>query len=312
MGEKTSIEWCDSSLNLAMGCDGCELAARGGSGTCYAEVLTNRYGGKSKGYPADFYAPTIFPGRLEKALRWRDLTGTERQEKPWLNGRPRHIFLDDMGDTFTESLPLDWIAPHVPAMAASPHVWMFLTKRPARMAEFWRGYGPVPGNFMLGTSITTSAARLHALVTIRNASLYVSAEPLVAPLDIWRFASRLSLVIIGGESGPRARPTDLAWIRSLIEQARAGGAAPFVKQIGAKPFSGDEGAGVSYDFIRGGNRHWRMDDRQPDSLYVYEIRDRKGGVSGEWPPDIRVREFPELRYEMTRAEWESVLATFEE
>src|SRR5690242_2116818 len=106
MGIATDIEWCDSTLNLEMGCDGCELwNPKAGINICYAGQVTERWGGK-RGWPDSFEEPKLFLDRLEPALAWPDLTGKERPHKPWLDGLPRLIFLNDMGDTFTESLPL--------------------------------------------------------------------------------------------------------------------------------------------------------------------------------------------------------------
>jgi len=77
-----------------MGCDGCELWNEATNvKRCYAGLLTERYGGHSKGYPAKFTEPQLFPERIAKMLCWSDLTGTERKDKPWLNGYPRTIFL---------------------------------------------------------------------------------------------------------------------------------------------------------------------------------------------------------------------------
>jgi len=105
MPKDTNIHWCDSSVNLMMGCDGCELW-REGSRHCYAGTLTLRHAGR-KGWPESFDRPRLFPERLAGALRWPDLTGTARPGKPWLDGLPRVVFVNDMGDTFTESLPPD-------------------------------------------------------------------------------------------------------------------------------------------------------------------------------------------------------------
>src|SRR5262245_31262275 len=143
MPATTPIAWCDSTVNLMMGCDGCELwNPAAGVRHCYAGALTGRHAGR-KGWPDAFDRPALFPHRLDEALRWPDLTGKPRPGKPWLDGLPRLLFLNDMGDTFTEGLALDWLAPHLPRMAASPHQWLLLTKRPRRMAEFSRSH-PLP------------------------------------------------------------------------------------------------------------------------------------------------------------------------
>src|SRR5258706_15387263 len=100
MGEKSKIQWCDSTLNEEMGCDGCELwVPKRGIRLCYASVDTaNKTGrGPLKGWPASFDQPTVYPERIGLLRKWRDLTGTVRPDKPWLSGLPRVIFWDDMG-----------------------------------------------------------------------------------------------------------------------------------------------------------------------------------------------------------------------
>lgn len=277
----TSIQWCDSSLNLMMGCDGCELSSNLGSGTCYAEILTaRRGGGRNSGWPVDFYKPQRFEHRLDAALRWPDLAGTARPEKPWLNGMPRLIFLDDLGDTFTESLPLDWIAPHVPRMAASPHIFLFLTKRARRMAEFWRAYGSVPSNCWLGTSVILNTARLAELVKIEGARLYASVEPMRKRLDLSRYLPQISWAIFGGESGPGAAQLDTAWLYDGIAQCRSSGSAPFIKQLGSRPIP---------CAACGANRGQHVDDCGDCHM---RLRDRMGGDWSEWPSALRVREMP--------------------
>lgn len=89
------------------------------------------------------------------------------------------------------------------------------------------------------------------------------------PLD-----ERIDWIIVGGESGPGARPFNIAWAEGTVRQCRAAGVACFVKQLGAKPFLEREAAGA---FI-------------PD--YEYSLKDRKGGDPEEWPSELRVREFP--------------------
>ena len=120
MGQTTKIEWCDSTLNLLVGCSGCELFPD----HCYAAELVGRYAGQ-KGWPADFTKPELFLDRLNMALRWPDLSGVERPDKPWLDGRPRMIFVNDLGDTFSPAVRVDQLDALVPvflAMAESPHI----------------------------------------------------------------------------------------------------------------------------------------------------------------------------------------------
>lgn len=279
MGKDTNIGWCDSTNNPMMGCDGCELWTKTVQ-TCYAGVLTNRYAGQ-KGWPISFDVPTLFPYRLAEAARWKDLTGLDRPEKPWLNGYPRTIFLDDLGDTFTESLPVDWLLPHIPLMEKSSHAWLFLTKRPKRMAEFFKILGYVPANFWLGTSITgpETMKRLDHLTEIEGASVYyASVEPFLAGMDFapWlglRFhpedkhyeavsQRKLDWLILGGESGSN-RKTELTWLWATLHQARRAGAKTFIKQLGSV---------------------WAGPN------------DSKGEDWTRWPKALQVREMPEINH----------------
>jgi protein gp37 len=240
MAIKTQIEWCDSSINAQMGCDGCELwNPKRNVRSCYAGTLTERYAGQ-KGWPLAFDQPAMFPERIKQACKWSDLTGTERPDKPWLNGMPRVIFLDDMGDTFTEGLPVDWLSEHIPAMEASPHIWMFLTKRPRRMRQSFDQLGYVPANFRLGASLTTQSTfnRALALVEIENAFLWISAEPLWSELNLALVLPALSHVIAGGESGGQALPCHPNWARWLRDQCQGAGVPFFWKQWGEwEPFT---------------------------------------------------------------------------
>lgn len=237
MGITTQIEWTDSTINPQMGCAGCELANKKRR-TCYAAILTDRYGG-GKGWPETFEKPVIFPDRIQKALGWSDLAGKDRPEKPWLNKLPRHIFLDDMGDTWTEGLPVDWLLPYIPSMEASPHIFQFLTKRAHRMLTFFETLGYVPSNFHLGVSITDKATANGRMPTIRiikerfpTAKTFISAEPLVGPVDLSPWLPYLDQVIVGGESGPDARPMLPSSEKAIRTQCLDAGVPYFLKQWG--------------------------------------------------------------------------------
>lgn len=301
MGLHTPIQWCDSTINVQMGCKGCELwDPRRGIRHCYAGALTERHAG-SPGYPEAFDKPRLFLERIDEALRWKDLRGTvrdgtsqgnrrgkTREPKPWLDGYPRTIFLNDMGDTFTEGLPVDWLLPHVPRMAASPHVWIVLTKRHQRMLKFVRlcrrSLGGLPKNFWLCVSLTNEASlgRVPYLLKIREELpghvLGLSIESLLADLapllrDRWPdLPGKVSWVKIGGESdqpNAPARLCCLSWIRGLVEFFRPH-APVFVKQLGSHVRHFDPGQGGA---------------RVP-------LRDGHGGDWREWPEDLQVREMP--------------------
>lgn len=296
MGITTGIEWCDSTLNLEMGCDGCELWTKDRR-SCYAGQLTERWGGKT-GWPVTFDQPKTFPARIEQLEKWSDLTGTERSDKPWLNRLPRMVFLNDMGDTFTESLPLNWLEPLLPRLATLPHVIMILTKRAHRMREFFTAVG-VPSNFWLYVSVTQHGQHQRVWdllripgVTVRGLSL----EPQIAEFDLdkyelvykaWRKCSigtYLDHVIQGGESGHGARLFNLAWADKIREQCKASYCRYFFKQAGAVTMDGSIATGAPGfgGYVNGVVPVRRM------------LRDSKGGDLAELPERFRVRQMPEV------------------
>ena len=348
MGKDTAIEWCDDTINPVMGCDGCELSSRGAAdavedgqrdGHCYAEQLHKLRAGRP-GYAPDFFAPTMFTGRMAAAARWSDLRGTKREGKPWLDGMPRVIFINDMGDALSRSIPFEFLRDEVTTNVSSEtgrrHLYLWLTKRPRRMAEFSRWLKAQgiawPANLWPGTSVTSQkvAGRVTDLLAVEGApGRFLSCEPMLGPVDLGEWIKRyehcgrcgafypvedavraadgraedrcaecaaegfmsstwgelqrqqhedgdehedgpgISWVIIGGESGSGARPFDLAWARSLVEQCKAAAVAVFVKQLGSNPIM------------------------EPGPL-TWPTTAPKGGDWAEWPDDLRVREMPRV------------------
>jgi protein gp37 len=246
MAKTTQIEWCDSSVNPEIGCDGCELwrvnpkEPNRSVLLCYAGKLTEQYAGLP-GWPVNFTTPKIFPGRVEEAAKWGDLTNKDRPEKPWLTGMPRVIFVGDMGDLFTESLPLDWLAPLIPVMANSPHLWLMLTKRATRMRDFWKAYGDVPHNIWLGTSVTSSnnMMRLKYLSEIDAHVKFASFEPVLGPMaKLWTVLGDvgdpqwLDWAIVGGLSGAQGY-SHPGWIADVLTQLDDRQIMTFFKQWGS-------------------------------------------------------------------------------
>lgn len=242
MGLHTKIEYCDSTINPVVGCSGCELYhPELGRNHCYAARLTRRYEGRP-GWPARFTEPKFFPGSIEQALAWPDLTGTERPDKPWLAGYPRIVFINDLGDGFCPAAPPPevWLYPRLQEMADSPHVWLFLSKWPEPMYEAFRGKHEWRGapNFWFGTSYTglTSDTRLVDLAQFarEGCTTWLSLEPLLAPVKL--VAPRdviaglppypiesVDWIVAGGETGHNARQPDIEWfreIRDVCEVAR--------------------------------------------------------------------------------------------
>jgi hypothetical protein len=95
--------------------------------------------------------------------------------------------------------------------------------------------------------------------------------------------SDIDWVVIGGESGPNARPFDVVWSREIVRQCRAAGVPVFVKQIGAKPYSSEGGWSSTGSITVPVGSEWRF----------VKFKDKKGGDMSEWPPDIQIREFPD-------------------
>ncbi|MDB5350670.1 MAG: Bacteriophage protein gp37 [Planctomycetota bacterium] len=244
MSVKTKIQWCDSTVNPTMGCEGCEIWGPQRK-TCYAGTLHVRFGGATPGYSPSFDVVTQFPGRMREAASWPDLRGKARAEKPWLNGLPRIIFVSDMSDSLSATVPFEYLRDEIIANVRTEpgqrHQWLWLSKRPDRMAKFsrWLGLQGIswPPNLWAGTSLTAQAttSRIKSLVQVGDERTihFLSVEPQVEPIDLLPWLPRIDWVIHGGESGRGARPFDLSWARSLISQCATLGVPYFLKQLGS-------------------------------------------------------------------------------
>jgi len=244
MSTETQIEYADSTGNLQMGCDGCELLNRKTSLTkCYAARITDRYGGK-KGWPLSFDEPMIFPERIKQIVGMSDLTGQDRPEKPWLDGLPRIIFLNDMGDQHTEKLPFDWMSQFISAMEASPHIYLMLTKRPSTAVKFWQHIGRIPSNFWIGTSITNPATKKRAeiLGELEGVAsvLWLSVEPYMKRMALAdEILRKYKWLVTGGDSDAvETAYSHPAWYEELQRHCERLGIAFFFKQWGCIAPSG--------------------------------------------------------------------------
>lgn len=276
MSSATKIQWCDSTCNPTMGCEGCELWTRQVK-KCYAGTLHVRFGGASKGYAPTFEDVTMFPGRMEAACRWSDLLGTDRPDKPWLNGMPRLIFVSDMSDSLSTTVSFEYLLEEIVNNVTSPlgsrHQWLWLTKRPDRMAKFskWLAENKLewPTNLWAGTSVTSqkTTSRISHLLRVGNSSTirFLSVEPQYEEINLTKWLSKLNWIIQGGESGNGAIPFELDWARSLIKQCRSHGVPYFLKQLGAIVQSKGK---------------------------VIDFEDGHAGDWTEWSKSIRVRQMP--------------------
>jgi protein gp37 len=225
----------------------------------------------------------LVESRLLDPLRWR---------------KPRRIFVNSMSDLFHESLPFSDIDKIITTMVGAPqHTYQILTKRPKRMLEYFRsgrhddGWGPDRATYHLeekiwiGVSVedqNTADERIPLLLQVPAEVRFVSYEPALGPVYFTPWLHRLDWLIIGGESGPGARPFDVAWAESAIEQAKAAGVPVFMKQFGKDPREGNVNGNC-------GN----FECTHPSCGYIrWKLKHRKGGDPSEWPEWARVREFP--------------------
>jgi protein gp37 len=174
--------------------------------------------------------------------------------------------------------------------------WLLLTKRPGNIPRMLpaRPDGQPWPNVWLGCSAATQTEwdrDVPELLKARRLArvLFVSLEPLIERVDIVPSQRLIDWLIVGGESGPGARPCHVEWVDDLVEQRRYSGLPTFVKQLGSKPRchrASDFPLGTAIGLVGHG-------DAGPGPLFPM-LRDSKGGDPAEWPAELRVREFPRL------------------
>jgi protein gp37 len=238
----TSIEWTDMTWNpvagctvLSPGCTNCyamRMAARlEAMGVSKYRDLTRKSGGRAK-WTGKVRTDAA---ALEAPLQWK---------------KPRFVFVNSMSDLFHDDVPEDFVARVWDVMArAGKHTFQILTKRPDRMARLGL-YLPFLSNVWLGTTVESAdyLPRLDDLRRVRAQVRFVSFEPLlgsVASADL----SRIDWAIVGGESGPQARPMARVWVDEIQAACRTHGVAFFFKQWGGrnKRASGREIDGRTWD-----------------------------------------------------------------
>jgi protein gp37 len=216
MATGSSIEWTEATWNPATGC----TKVSPGCKRCYAERMAKRLRAMGQPNYRNGFRLTLHEHMLELPLEWR---------------RPRVIFVNSMSDLFHRDVPLEFIQRVFDVMVrASWHTFQVLTKRSERLAELatelrW------PSNVWMGVSVESEKYQ-HRIDDLRRtgaAVKFLSLEPLLGPLP------RLSLdgidwVIVGGESGPRARPMQAAWVVDIREQCVGAGVPFFFKQWGGR------------------------------------------------------------------------------
>lgn len=214
MAGSTTIEWTQKSWNPVTGCSkvsqGCKF--------CYAERMAKRLQGMGLPQYRNGFDVMLAPHVLEQPLRWRS---------------PTIIFVNSMSDLFHERVPLAYINRVFAVMEKTPwHTYQILTKRSERLASLstllsW------PANIWIGVSVENQATtfRISDLKHIPASVRFLSLEPLLGSLGDLDLVG-INWVIVGGESGPRARPMRREWVVSIMEQCRRYGVPFFFKQWG--------------------------------------------------------------------------------
>lgn len=219
MAETSTIEWTDATWNPVRGCT--KLSP--GCKHCYAERFAERFRGVS-GHPFEQgFDLRLVPEKLDAPLRWR---GSKR------------IFVNSMSDLFHADVPVSFIGRVADVMQeADWHIFQVLTKRSERMRDLLRGplsEAAASKHIWWGVSVENRRHGLPRVAHLRDTPAtirFLSIEPLledVGPLDL----SGIDWVIVGGESGPRARPMKQAWVERILEQCREQAVPFFFKQWG--------------------------------------------------------------------------------
>lgn len=240
MADGSGIEWTEATWNPTTGCD----RVSAGCDHCYALTLAKRL--KAMGaakYQTDGdprtsgpgFGVTTHPSALRLPYQWR---------------QPRLIFVNSMSDLFHAKVPIAFIREVFAVVAETPqHTYQLLTKRSVRLRRV-AGNLVWPSNLWMGVSVENTAqlARLDDLRQVEAAVRFVSAEPLLGPLNDLDLRG-IDWVITGGESGPRARPCDASWVREIRDACSVAGVPFFHKQWGGlRPKSqGRELDGVVHD-----------------------------------------------------------------
>lgn len=219
MATNTKIEWTDTTWNPVTGC----TKVSPGCAHCYAETITLRF---KRGGPFLPGLATIqmHDDRLNQPLTWRG---------------PRMVFVNSMGDLFHEEVSFDFVNQVFNVIESCPqHTFQVLTKRPERMLKFARDFREGrewPKNIWAGVSVENqywADIRIPQLRNIPSSVRFLSCEPLLKPLTLE--LQGIHWVIVGGESGSKARPIQESWVLEIQNQCRAANVAFFFKQWGGR------------------------------------------------------------------------------
>lgn len=236
MSLDSAIEWTDATWNPVRGC----TKISPGCKHCYAETFAERFRGV-KGHPYEQgFDLRLVPEKLGEPLRWRT---------------PKMIFVNSMSDLFHERVPEDYIVAVARVMVAAKwHTYQVLTKRSDRMCRLLSTrlrFASAQPHIWWGVSVENrryGLPRVEHLRSARAAVRFLSVEPLLEDLGIINLQG-IHWIIVGGESGPGARPMKKEWVTSLRDQCRRASVPFFFKQWGGvrKSVTGRRLEGKTYD-----------------------------------------------------------------
>lgn len=229
MAKNSAIGWTDHTFNPWHGCQKVDEECL----NCYAESFSKRVGRDIWGPPA--HTSRLFFGdeHWAEPITW-DAEAAEAGER-------RRVFCASMADVFEDHPDVEWPRMRLLLLVeATRHLdWLLLTKRPENVMSVVRTMVPDawcrawPAHVWVGTSVGSQQStekRIPPLLAVPAPIRFLSCEPLIGPIDLSPWLARIAWVILGGETGPRHRPMDLAWLEGIVEQCRAAGVPVFVKQ----------------------------------------------------------------------------------
>lgn len=306
MGETTGISWTDATFNPWEGC----AKVSPGCANCYAETRNKRFGGDNWGVGKPRRRTS--EANWRQPLKWNREAGRllsgELTADPDKVRRPR-VFCASLADWLDPEVPTEWLADLLALICATPNLdWQLLTKRPElwvdrmelayayiaahctrytfkmqqQVAQWMRGI-PLP-NVWVGCTVEDQRRadeRIQDMMVIPAKVQFLSMEPLLEavqiPLPFLHYKGATQWVIVGGESGSKARPFNLGWAQSIVRQCEVAGVAVFVKQMGDAPFETLLRTGAPDD---GGD------------VFRLKFTTHHGADPAEWPEDLKVQEFP--------------------
>lgn len=257
MGDKTGISWTEHTFNRWWGCakvtDACKF--------CYAESLAKRTGRIPEGYKVGSKRLLSKSHNLSLLKKWDKQAEAE--------GRKALVFAHSMSDIFDKEVSDDWRVEEFEWLAQCNNlIIQALTKRSDYPADYYSRHPYRTDNLWLGTSLGSDKDLNLAYEIVKAPAKvhWISYEPAIGHLSIGRLPPRVKWVVIGGESGPHARPFDLEMGLVAIEACRQLGITPYMKQVGQ-------------------NAYYRGQPFKTEHLH--------GADPDEWPEELRVREFPD-------------------